>query len=469
MRLPALGVTTALAALAVGFASVGSGADATAVRPIVRFLDLGGGPVRGGPSGLGAPITIYGTGFGDKRGRVTIGGHEVARYLLWGGHAANVRLQTIVVQPGPNVGGGSVVVTAGGRSSRGKARFKATHGRIFTVAPAGSDSALCTEREPCATLSHVIHDRMRGGDVMLVRGGVYAESEIWIRGSAGERGTAARPLSIKAYPLERPVFENADRPLIVDSDNVTIAGLEFHGGKSLGIPETGLPGHHGDRLIDNVVKGTVGFAAFDVHGDGHLLAGNVCDVAGSSVGTQGHCYYVSYGDGDTLLNNVAQGATGYGIHVFDQQRSTTDFRRRISHLLIDGNVMRRSRLRSGLILAMGDEGSLGNQINAVTVRNNIFEANSHAGIVISSNVHDVTITGNTFDQNGREGVSIADDPTISQIRIAGNTITQSTNTTCTVECSGFPVAHVAIGKRARNVRVVRNHYGPGRANVVRTG
>src|SRR5689334_17553668 len=77
--------------------------SAQAAPPRVFFTDIEAGPVTGGPRNLGVPISIFGKGFGAERGvgRVTIGGVEVASYLLWGANnAQNTSLDMIVVQPG---------------------------------------------------------------------------------------------------------------------------------------------------------------------------------------------------------------------------------------------------------------------------------------------------------------------------------------------------------------------------------
>src|SRR4051794_6065028 len=95
-------------------------AHALAAAPAIFFTDIESGPVTGGHFDQGAPITIYGSGFGaDRRGsRVTIGGVEVADYILWGSHNAhNPDLDKIVVQPGSRVTGGPIVVTVEGVAS----------------------------------------------------------------------------------------------------------------------------------------------------------------------------------------------------------------------------------------------------------------------------------------------------------------------------------------------------------------
>lgn len=453
-------------ALAVGVAPA-LPASAVAV-PVVRFVDLDQGPARGGPGGQGAPITIFGSGFGSRRGTsfVTIGGRRVARYHAWGRRTTDGRLQTIVVQPGPGVRGGQVVVTVGGRRSRQAVRFTVRPGRIHVVAPGGSDGAACTAAAPCATVGHVLQRRAGAGDTVLMRAGAYAEDELWIRGDQGGSGTVARRIAIAPWPGARPLLTSPGRPWIVDADHITVAGIRFEGGKALSIPDAGLPGRRGVRLVGNSFRGRIGFGAVDVHGDGHFVAGNDCQVDGSSVGTQGHCFYVSYGSGVTLRDNTAAGATGYGIHVFDQQRSSSDFRRVIRGLVIEGNLLRGSRERSGLILAMGDEGARGNLIDGVVVRGNTLTGNNHAGMVTGGNVRNVTVRGNRFVQNGRIGLDVADDPTVRSFVVAGNRFVQSQNGACTSNCSWFPLAHVRVGARADGVAVSGNAYGPGAPLVI---
>jgi hypothetical protein len=431
--------------------------------PNVLFTDVLSGPTSGGLNGLGAPITIYGTNFGASRGSSTvrIGGVEVAAYLGWGnGIAQNPDLQAIVVQPGPNVTGGPIVVTVGSQSSPATVSFTANTAKVWYIAPSGSDTATCEAAAPCKSILHVAGSRMAPGDVLLVRGGVYDESEIWIREQLGHSGTAAQRKVITNYPGERPVFDNAARPFVVDANYVTVAGLTFLNGKSLGIPDVGLPGRRGVRFVNNSFEGVISWSAIDTHGDDHLVAGNVCRVSGSSVGTQGHCYYISYGNGVQLRYNVGSGAPGYGIHVFDQQRSTTDFRRTITNVLIEGNTLTSSTLRSGLILAMNDEGGRGNVIDGVVVRGNRILGNNHLGILVTGLVRNVDISANVITENGRQAVHIADDGGVQRVAITENTLVQSANSVCRQDCTWYPIAHIAVGGRAVAVTVSGNEYRP---------
>lgn len=429
----------------------------------VLFIDVESGPTSGGPNNLGAPIAIFGKGFGASRGssRVTIGGVEVASYLVWGqNNAHNPFLDMIVVQPGPAVTGGPVVVNVNGNNSNVDQTFTANTGSIYYLATNGVDNTTCSQAAPCATIHHAATNVMRAGDVLLARGGSYSENEVWIRGEYGHSGTLGQQKVIKNYPGEEVYLPNAARPFIVDADYITVSGMNFQNGKSLGIPDTGLPGRRGNRFINNTFIGTIGFGAVDTHGDDHQVAGNVCDVANSTVGTQGHCYYISYGSGVEILYNVGGGAPGYGLHIFDQRRSSSDFQRVIKNMLVEGNLLKNSTLRSGMIIAMADEGGNGNYIDNIIVRGNTFTANSHLGLAITGIVRNVTITGNSFYENGRQGLHIADDPGVSGVTVSGNNFTQSANSNCLNDCTWYNLAHAQKGARAANVTINGNYYTP---------
>ncbi len=305
-------------------------------QPVVSFVDVQAGPTRGGQGGLGAPIGIFGTGFGATRGgsRVLIGGREVASHLVWGAkNAANPRLDMIVVQPGPKVRGGVVTVEVGGKRSRQLHRFTPARGWVLAVAPGGKDGSGCAIASPCLTIQHAI-------------------------------------------------------------------------------------------------------------------------------GTKGHCFYISHGHRIRIVGNVGAGTPGYGVHIFDQERSSNDIKREITDVLVEGNVLSGSTERSGLIVAMGDEGRRGNNVAGVTIRGNTFTSNNFAGVAIGGNVSNVKITGNAFRMNGRQGVTIYDEPTIRNVLISGNLIDQRPGGPCRVTCEWYPVAHVQVGGAATGVRVRSNTYRP---------
>ncbi len=457
--------TTLRGLLAMAMLVIAMPATAQSRGPALLFSDIQSGPTTGGPGGLGVPISIFGTGFGAQRGtsRVTIGGVEVAAYLSWGREGvANPALEAIVVQPGPAVSGGDIVVSVGGIASTGTLSFTTSEGRILYVDSNGSDSGPCSEAEPCANIGRAISPTVSGaGDTILVRGPVHDEGEIWVRREYGHGGAAGAHKTIKAYPGETVRLTNGARPFIVDADHVTVSGFVFENGKSLGIPDAGdVNRRRGNRLINNSYAGPVSWSFIDSHGDDHFIAGNVCQATGSSVGTQGHCYYVSYGNHLRISHNVGRGAPGYGLHVFDQRRSSSDFRRTITDVIIEGNVLTHSTLRSGLIVSMADEGALGNAIEGVVIRNNVITRNSHVGILLAGVVRGIQIDNNTIVDNGRQAIHVANDVTVAGIDIRNNLFSQDVSDACLNDCQWYQVAHVQVGTRANGIRVSGNGYLP---------
>ena len=455
--------------LTLAFAANGLPAQAkpatptTPLGPAVFFTDVTSGPQTGGPGNLGVPIAIFGIGFGAARGTsmVTINGTEAASYLIWGErNANNAMLDMIVVQPGPNATAGPVVVTVGGHGSNATHVFTPTTGNVFAVAPTGLDTNPCSLAQPCATILHAATEVMHAGDALLVRGGSLNDDEIWIRDSLGHSGQPGQSKVIRNYPGETPVFTKVNRPVILDANEITFSGFKFTGGKSIGVGDVD---NHGNRVVNNTFEGVIGYDAIGTHGNNHVLAGNTCNIDPSSVGTQGHCYYISHGSGIRLLYNVARGASGYGIHIFDQQRSTNDFTRVISDVLIEGNLLTSSLERSGLIIAMSDEGKRGNFIAGITIRNNLFIANNFAGVAIGGIVRNVNIEHNTFYQNGLQGITLYDEATVDGITITNNLFDQTANTNCTSNCSWYVTAHIEKGAAAKNVVVSHNFYAPGPA------
>ena len=450
-----------------------------ASAPSIFFTDLPTGPLTGGPNNHGAPISLYGHGFGATRGnsKVTIGGVEVAAYLEWGqNNANNSRLDRITVQPGPQVTGGPVVVTVNGLASNADITFTPNRGRVLYMAATGSDGASCSESSPCKSLLGLLGGKLKPGDFALVRTGTYLDDEVWIRAEYGMSGTPAQRKTIKAYPGERPVFARGPRGVAIEASYLTFSGLHFRNGKGIGVTDNYANKAaigRGIWIIDNTVIGPIAYEGMGSHGNDHLFAGNVVRVQGSSQGTQGHCFYISHGDNVKLLYNQADGAPGYGIHVYDQVRQQKDFRRTITNLLIEGNVLTGSPERSGLLLTVddgGDWGTYGNYGENIVIRNNVFARNNHTGMVLGGILRNVKIFNNTFFENGRQGLLIADSPNLSGIEIRNNLFYQSANNgVCRANCSWYSIAHIHDGGgQPSRVTIDHNGYFPG-AKIILKG
>jgi hypothetical protein len=189
--------------------------------PRLLFTDLESGPKTGGQDNLGAFITLYGEGFSATRGSstVTIGGQEVARYVIWGENNAVARgLDMIVVQPGPNITSGNIVVTVNGQASN-PLPFTVRSGNIYFVipgAPNANDANPGTFTQPWQTIYRP-RAVMQAGDIVYIKGGTFNQLDpdhpgwdtiLMLSGEEHASGTAARPVAYLGYPGESPVLGN---------------------------------------------------------------------------------------------------------------------------------------------------------------------------------------------------------------------------------------------------------------------
>ncbi len=79
--------------------------------------------------------------------------------------------------------------------------FAEANGTIYVVATNGSDSNPGTQGQPFATIQQAIR-KVKAGDTIQVRGGTYHQ-QFRITTS----GTAAQPITIMAYPGEKPILD----------------------------------------------------------------------------------------------------------------------------------------------------------------------------------------------------------------------------------------------------------------------
>ena len=288
-------------------------------------------------------------------------------------------------------------------------------GAVFYVATNGSDSANGALQTPFRSIQHAI-TLARAGDQVLVRGGEYDEGEVWIRGIFGQGGSPGQFLTIAAYPGEAPVLSNGARPFIVDADFVRVEGLHFRNGKSIGIWGND---RNTTQIVNNTFPGSgYSYDAISTSGHNVLLEGNVCDIQGNTVGTQGHCYYIHHGTNIVVRGNVARGMTGYGIHVFDQRRSEDPltFERLIKDVVIENNITYESEQRAGIIVAAYGHARLEN----VIIRNNLAFNHGGAGIVVRSDANNVQVVHNTVFNNADAALEISGTDSITNLLVANN-------------------------------------------------
>lgn len=281
------------------------------------------------------------------------------------------------------------------KKSNDEARKNFHDGALF-ISPDGNDDGPCTFDTPCRTMTRTLA-KMRGGDVLLVRGGEYDENEIWIRGDFG--ATALKPISIENYGDETPLFSNGGRHVIVDADHVRIKGLRFTNGKFI----ASVNCHAGTQIIGNKFTGSGWtWAVISVEGSNITVAGNIIAIDGNLQGSQGHGIYVHQGHDIDVVGNEISGTSGYGIHVFDQQQVGENTVRETRDVNISDNVLHDSRERAGIIVAAQSPGSF---VDGVRIIRNVSYGHAGDGIRLIDDVRNVEVFNNTVYRIDTDGIS----------------------------------------------------------------
>src|SRR5438128_1307044 len=163
--------------------------------PVIFFSDLESGPNIGGQNDHGTILTLYGKRFGPTQGgsTITVGGGQVALYLLWSD-------SKVAVAIGANAATGSVVVHTSVGDSNG-VPFTVRPGNIYFASPAGSDTNPGTFAAPFRTPVKG-KNALAPGDILYLMDGISTSvidnfgAVLNLRSS----GAPGLPKAIVAYP-----------------------------------------------------------------------------------------------------------------------------------------------------------------------------------------------------------------------------------------------------------------------------
>ena len=194
----------------------------------------------------------------------------------------------------------------------------AASGVQYVVAPSGSDSAAGTATAPFKTFTHALK-QLRPGDTLLARGGTYPE-RVKMSSTAITPGRADAPITVQAYPGERPVIQGL--LWLTAPDHWTVRGINVTWSSANASNEhmVKFQGGTGWRYTASEVWGAKSYAGILVTGGAtkfrldHLY---VHDTHPTNSTNQDHLIYVSTGNRGGIIERsvLANSPNGRGVKV----------------------------------------------------------------------------------------------------------------------------------------------------------
>jgi hypothetical protein len=282
------------------------------------------------------------------------------------------------------------------------ARLPESTGTVFYASTSGSDSNPGTQAAPWRTIQKALNT-LTAGQKALIRAGTYTEDLRFDR-----TGTASAPITIEAYPGEKPVVDSAfvRRGLDIGSTGayLRVKGLTFEESAFESGGHIDIYGHHieitGTELRNGKGKGV--YTDESSH-HVHIIGNWIHDNATPGGGQQDHGIYLQGADHLVANNVIYNHPDGFGIQVYDQN----------SRSIIVSNTVTNSA-HSGIVL--GGSGGVDN----IVVRNNIFAHNSKNGLDYDSTCpQSATVEHNVFWQNGSGGTTHIDSQSCSGVNLSG--------------------------------------------------
>jgi hypothetical protein len=265
---------------------------------------------------------------------------------------------------GASLGAGA----ASGRPSASKLPrpLPLSRGKVFYVAPGGRDTNPGTRALPWGTIQKAA-DTLAPGQRVLVRAGVYREN-VQLRRS----GTAARPITIEAYPGQRPVVQHERYPFEIDAAYYRIRGFIIQRAKGTSSTNVYFENRaHHVELAGNEIRFSQDQGVYSEEETHHLhvLGNRIHDNGlGHLPGQhQSHGLYFQGRDHVAANNVIYNHPYGFGIQVYDQNSRS---------ILVNNTIV--GAAHSGIVV--GGSGGVAN----ITIRNNILAFNARYGVQTDS-------------------------------------------------------------------------------------
>lgn len=359
--------------------------------PSVSGVDPAIGP-------MGTALTVSGSGFqtGDSV-RFSTAGTVITLATV---SLASGAIVAMMPTSGVPLGAGTVTVVRNGQSSTG-APFTVTGGKVWWIAPNGSDSAPGTQAQPMQNIAAAANV-MSPGDLAFVRGGTYNVQNV-------ETGSGApgAPLTFVGYPGETPLFTQT---LYIEGGYVTIDHLTFTNYIEYDIGLDIWSTAHDVTVSNCEVYGTKGQGVI-VTGSHNLFVHNSIHDNGMHF-NKDHGIYVE-GGYNTFRYNRIYNNWDYGIQFYSGYTTITGGNDIVENNLIYHNGYGAHSLgytsTAGIILSWRHPNE--------TVRNNVLCDNADYGIFVELEPGR-QLSGNVTCFNHSGGYRV--DPDASSTTLSGN-------------------------------------------------
>lgn len=259
----------------------------------------------------------------------------------------------------------------------------------FHVSPSGSNSNPGTATAPWRTVQKALN-ALEPGERALVRSGTYTENLHF-----DDAGTSDAPITLAAYPGERPVLEpepgSAANTFAIEirGSHFRLEGFVLQGAEGYSSANVFVEGSaHHVEIADNEIRNSQDHGIYSHESAHHVqVSSNWIHHNGANLPGehQQHGIYLE-GDDHVIANNVIHDHPyGFGIVLYDRSSRAT---------VVNNTVVKSGR--SGIVL--GGEGGVDNAV----VRNNIFAFNKNWGVEWAA-----CPTSGTVDHNVIYGHSVA--------------------------------------------------------------
>jgi parallel beta-helix repeat protein len=247
----------------------------------------------------------------------------------------------------------------------------------------------------------------KAGDTVYVRAGTYEECvEIDPRETTGH-GDARKYWKITNYNGETVNVSGSGNGFIVFMcSRVWVDGLYFINGAFVAAgawKASPYPWPDHIMITNNHFYGKQARYGFiQVIGNDHTIAGNIIESTGGGSSLD-HGIYPASGKGVTIRNNTITGASGWGIHLYDEDKGNEYeavdengyHRGRIDNVTIEGNTISNCG-SGGIVIATQSYDKTQPLIQNVTVKNNIIYSTNNSAIEVRVVTKNIYIYNNTI-------------------------------------------------------------------------